>query len=176
MAFIGEIQLFAFGYAPPSWQLCDGSLLQIRQFSPLYALIGSAYGGNGVDNFRVPNLIGRATCQAGAGLGTTPRNLGDTFGTAQVVLDSTTAPPHTHGLTFYAITKDSVLHNVPETGDSLASPSASVFVNATADVDMKNAISTQGASAPHENRQPYLGMAFYIKAAIGTDGTYPVFP
>lgn len=174
MAFIGEIQLFAFGYAPPSWQLCNGSLLQVRLYPSLFALIGTSYGGNGTDNFRVPNLVGRAACSAGQGGGLTPRTLGIPFGAAQVTLTEDTAPSHTHGLGFYAVIKDGDTANLPQDNYSLTSPAASIFVDATAEVDMKNQISRQGDSAPHENRQPYLGMAYYI-LVDSREGVYPTF-
>ncbi len=174
MAYIGEIQLFAFGYAPPSWQLCDGSLLQVRLYSSLFALIGTSYGGNGRDDFRVPNLVGRAACSAGQGGGLTPRTLGVPFGTAQVTLTEDSAPPHTHGLGFYSVLKDADAANLPQENYSLMSPAASIFVDATANVDMKNQIFQQGDSTPHENRQPYLGMAYYI-LVDSRSGIYPAF-
>jgi microcystin-dependent protein len=55
--FLGQIQLFAFGYAPQGWMLCDGAQLQITQNTALYSLIGTTYGGNGSSYFNIPNLI-----------------------------------------------------------------------------------------------------------------------
>lgn len=54
--FIGQIQLFAFGFQPKYWYLCDGSLLQISTNTSLFSLIGTTFGGNGIDNFRLPDL------------------------------------------------------------------------------------------------------------------------
>ncbi len=54
----GQIELFAFTFAPYNWHLCDGSLLTVQQYQALYALIGTTYGGNGTTNFALPNLIG----------------------------------------------------------------------------------------------------------------------
>lgn len=59
--FIGEIRLFAFGFAPgngqePLWQLCDGSLLQIGANQALFSLLGTTYGGDGQTTFGVPDL------------------------------------------------------------------------------------------------------------------------
>ncbi len=55
--FLGQIQLFAFGYAPEGWLLCDGSLLSVPQYSALFSLLGARFGGNGTSNFGIPNLI-----------------------------------------------------------------------------------------------------------------------
>ncbi|MCX7747611.1 MAG: tail fiber protein [Clostridia bacterium] len=56
--FIGQIQLFAFNYAPEGWMLCQGQLLNISQNQALFALIGITYGGDGRTNFALPNLQG----------------------------------------------------------------------------------------------------------------------
>ncbi|MTK53599.1 tail fiber protein [Paludibacter sp.] len=58
--YIGQLQLFAFGFTPGDdgcgWMLCDGRTLQINQYTSLYSLIGSVYGGNNVTSFAIPNL------------------------------------------------------------------------------------------------------------------------
>ncbi len=56
--FIGAIELFPFSFEPLYWFLCDGRLLQISQYSPLYSLLGNQFGGDGVTTFALPNLLG----------------------------------------------------------------------------------------------------------------------
>jgi len=56
--FIGEIELFPFLFAPMNWMSCEGQTLNIAQNSPLFALIGTTYGGNGTSTFCLPNLLG----------------------------------------------------------------------------------------------------------------------
>jgi hypothetical protein len=58
-SFTGQIQLFAFNYAPKGWMPCDGRILQIREYSNVFALLGSTYGGDGQTNFALPNLVGK---------------------------------------------------------------------------------------------------------------------
>ncbi len=55
-AFIGEIILVAFGYAPVGWALCAGQLLSINEYQALFTLLGTRYGGDGINNFRLPNI------------------------------------------------------------------------------------------------------------------------
>lgn len=55
--FLGQIQLFAFNYAPEGWMLCNGAMLNIQQYSALFALIGTTYGGDGSTTFALPNLM-----------------------------------------------------------------------------------------------------------------------
>lgn len=53
---IGEILLVAFDYVPSDFLRCNGQLLQINQYSALFALIGTTYGGNGTTTFALPNM------------------------------------------------------------------------------------------------------------------------
>jgi microcystin-dependent protein len=62
--YIGTILLFAFNYEPMGFMLCDGRTLNINQYTPLYALIGVTYGGNGTTNFMLPNLNGASPLPA----------------------------------------------------------------------------------------------------------------
>jgi microcystin-dependent protein len=54
--FAGSIQLFAFKYAPMGWAPCNGQLLAIANFTVLYTLLGTTYGGDGKTTFALPNL------------------------------------------------------------------------------------------------------------------------
>jgi microcystin-dependent protein len=54
--FIGQIQTFAFPFAPAGWAMCDGQLLPISQFTALFELIGTTYGGDGQTDFALPKL------------------------------------------------------------------------------------------------------------------------
>ena len=55
---LGQIQLFAFGFAPQGWLPCNGQTLQINQNPALYALLGVTYGGDGRTTFALPDLNG----------------------------------------------------------------------------------------------------------------------
>jgi microcystin-dependent protein len=57
-AFIGSLSLVAFNFAPPGWMFCQGQTLPISQNQALFSLIGTTYGGDGVTNFKLPNLTG----------------------------------------------------------------------------------------------------------------------
>ena len=62
--FIGQIQLFALGFAPYDWQLCDGTQFQVSQNQALYSLIGNKFGGTTGQTFAVPNLLKASAYQA----------------------------------------------------------------------------------------------------------------
>ena len=54
--FLGQIQTFAFDFAPLGWAPCNGQLLPIGQFPALFQLIGTTYGGDGQTAFALPKL------------------------------------------------------------------------------------------------------------------------
>lgn len=56
--FIGDIQLFPYGFAPRGWSKCDGEIMRISDNQALYSLLGSQYGGDGISTFGLPNLQG----------------------------------------------------------------------------------------------------------------------
>jgi microcystin-dependent protein len=67
--FLGEVMAFAGDFAPSGWALCQGQLLPISQNQALFALLGTAYGGDGRTTFALPDLRGRTI------LGTQPGNI-----------------------------------------------------------------------------------------------------
>ena len=54
--YLGQIELFAFSFAPVGWAPCNGQIMPIAQNQALFSLIGITYGGNGVSNFALPTL------------------------------------------------------------------------------------------------------------------------
>lgn len=58
--FLGEIRLFGFNFCPAGWVPAAGQLLPITQYNALFLLYGASFGGDGVTNFALPNLNGRA--------------------------------------------------------------------------------------------------------------------
>jgi microcystin-dependent protein len=80
--YTGEIRMFAGNYAPAGWALCEGQLLPISQYVDLFLVIGTTYGGDGQQNFALPDLRGRVPIHAADGPGLPPRVLGETGGAA----------------------------------------------------------------------------------------------
>jgi microcystin-dependent protein len=54
--FVGQIEIFAFEFAPSGWMVCNGQLLSIQEFPTLFQLIGTSYGGNGQSTFALPKI------------------------------------------------------------------------------------------------------------------------
>ena len=171
--FIGEIRIFGFNFAPQDWAFCNGQLLPLSQYSTLFAILGTTYGGDGRNNFGLPNLEGQVVIGTGTGPGLTPRDLGEAVGSATVALVGNEFPPHSHGLNSTNATNNPDLVSAPSAGARL---SAEIRTAPTPDAALKaysNAAATntslhptsigfQGTSVAHANVQPYLTMNFCI--------------
>jgi len=171
-SFIGEIDIFAFNYAPYGWAFADGSTLAISQYNALYALIGVAYGGNGQTNFMVPNLSERGACGQGVGPGLTPRLIGETFGAFSETLQVNEMPAHGHGWTLQNGADPRI--PAPVAGSYLATsrPQVEIYLAGQPNAAFSpKTIAPQGGSQAHDNRQPYLAMNF----CICLTGAFPAF-
>ena len=70
--FLGQIEIFAFRFAPKGWALCNGQLMSIAQNPQLFQLLGTTYGGDGRINFALPDLQSRTPIGQTEDAGRTP--------------------------------------------------------------------------------------------------------
>ena len=61
---IGEVSLFGGNFAPRGYAFCQGQLLPIAQWSALFSVLGTTYGGDGRTTFALPDLRGRTVVGA----------------------------------------------------------------------------------------------------------------
>jgi microcystin-dependent protein len=54
--YLATISFFAGSFVPKGWMSCDGRLLQIAQYTALFSLLGTQYGGDGRTTFALPHL------------------------------------------------------------------------------------------------------------------------
>ena len=94
--FLGEIRMFPWDWAPKGWAQCNGALLGIPQYTALYSLIGTYFGGNGTSTFALPDLRGRVPVHRSTTNGTYSQ--GAVGGTETVTLTQGTMPAHNHAL------------------------------------------------------------------------------
>lgn len=164
--FIGQIALFAGNFAPRGWALCNGQTMSISQFTALFSILGTTYGGNGTTTFMLPDLRGRAPVSAGQGAGLSTYVLGETTGTETVTLTTNQMPAHSH------------LVNANAAAATVASPSGADLAQGGTARDAVNLYSTPpmsapvhldpntiamaGGSQPHSNIQPVLAVNYII--------------
>ena len=94
--YLGQLSLVGFNFAPLGWQLAAGQILPISQYTALFSLLGTFYGGNGTSNFQLPNLQGNVPINQGQGAGLSDYVIGEMSGAQTVTLLSNEAPLHTH--------------------------------------------------------------------------------
>ena len=162
-AFLGTIRLVGFNFAPVDWALCQGQLLPISQNSALFSLLGTYFGGDGQQNFALPDLRGRVAISQGQGPGLSNYTQGQTGGVETVTLNSAQAPAHTHTL----MAATNATGNNPGPGLALGTPAAAVrMYGASSPTPLAPAsIGPFGSGLAHENRQPYLGLNYIIALA-----------
>jgi microcystin-dependent protein len=175
--FIGEIRMFAGTYAPLNWHFCDGTLISISTNNTLYALIGTTYGGDGVNTFALPDLRSRVPLHYGTGNPST-YTLGQPGGMETVTLKTANLPSHGHGLN--ASPSPAVLqpssNTIPAAAvTSAAAGSVNVYGPAPGPAGENlhpSTIANDGQGLPHDNIQPYLAVNFIIAMA----GDFPPHP
>jgi microcystin-dependent protein len=159
--FVGEIRMFGGNFAPVNWAFCNGQTIPISQNDTLFALIGTTYGGDGVNTFNLPDLRSRIPINAGQGSGLSNYVIGQNGGVEQVTLTTSNLPAHTH-----AAAGDS------GTGTATG-PAGNVWANSTGakqftaagiDTTMNPSMigAAPGSGLPHDNMVPFLTVSFII--------------
>jgi microcystin-dependent protein len=177
-AYLGQIEAFPYGFAPKGWQPCQGQLLPINQFQALFSLLGTTYGGNGIQTFALPNLQGRVAMGQGSGGNLTPRNNGDILGEDNHTILIAEMPMHNHALNTAPNGATGSNNDIPgitmvlgdatgtQSGQPITiSPYATTPPGPTVAM-AASAITPTGGGQPHPNMMPYLGLRFCI-AMVG---------
>ncbi len=161
--YLGEIRLFAGNFAPLNWAFCNGQLLSIAQNDALFSLIGTIYGGDGVQTFALPNLQSRVPVHQGQGPGLSNHTVGEMAGEENVTLTINQIPAHTH------------VAQANANAGTLASPAGNVWAGAndspfappaSANTTLApGALGNAGGSQPHDNMVPFLAVNFIISLA-----------
>ena len=175
--FVGEIQAFPFPFAVQgfnqTWLPCAGQILSIQQFTPLFALIGTTYGGNGTTNFQLPNMVGTITNSQGDGPGLQPRVIGETLGSPTVALTTQEMASHVNSMQLGSNTAVGAAAG-PGTASNMAAidPSFNGFVAPPGNTTLAiNAMSLTGLGQAHDNHQPTQAIVWCIAFA----GQFPSF-
>jgi microcystin-dependent protein len=160
-SYIGEVRMAGFNFAPQGWAFCDGSLLSIAEFSVLFNLIGTTYGGNGTTTFALPDLRGRIAFHQGNGY-----VIGESAGSETVTLTTSQIPAHSHPF------------NAQSGAGTQPSPSGGVWAKSSLDQFSTGSpsgemaatsLQSSGGSQPHDNLPPFL----VVNYIISLFGVYP---
>jgi microcystin-dependent protein len=139
----------------------------------LFTLLGTTYGGDGVNTFALPNFQGRIPLHQGTGGGLTTRVLGEVSGVENATVSTAQMPNHTHQMIATTVTgtSSSPANALPATPEL---PSAFLYLSGTAtgttDVPpAASSITSTGSGTPHENIMPSLALNYLI----ALEGVFP---
>jgi microcystin-dependent protein len=158
--YIGEIRMFGGTFAPVGWLFCEGQQLPISENEALFQLIGTTYGGDGEENFNLPDLRASLPVHQGQASGLANYTMGEKGGTTTVTLTTQQLAGHSHSImaTQNLGTSSSPAGQVLATGKNV-----SMFRVIAPNVPMAaNVILPVGGSQPHENVMPYATLNFII--------------
>jgi microcystin-dependent protein len=174
--FLGQITVYPYNFPPNGWADCSGQLLPISQYSALFSLLGTQYGGNGTTNFGLPDLQGRIPVGQGQLTGGSDYIMGEVAGGENVTILASSMPAHSHTLT--ATTADGSVNNPsglilakPQTGGGRGGGNQGDIYN-PGNVDTPLAptsLGVAGGSQPHNNIQPTL----VLRYCIALQGVFP---
>ena len=162
--FLAQIVMFAGNFAPRGWAYCDGQLLAISQYSALFSLLGTTYGGDGRSTFALPDLRGRLAMHPGNGPGLTPRSLGQRGGSEQNTLTANQMPSHNH-----ALAANEEANADDPNGSFIAGTGAKTFASTGGATMNAASIGNTGGGQSVNNIQPFECVNFII----ALQGTYP---
>ncbi len=183
--FIGEIRVFGFDFNPRFWVKCEGQTIPVRDNQALFALLGNRFGGDGINDFGIPDLRGRKPIGYGYAPGLQPYQLGQSGGYESIPLHSSQVPTHDHPAT---ATINVAAKCTNAVGDSTepegkipakSSEGDKIYAGADPDKDLKDSAieasatvtveNNQGGGLAHENRSPYLAISY----CMATQGVFP---
>lgn len=165
--FVGEIRMFALGYAPVQFMPCDGRPLPASQHRAMFEVLGTAFGGS-AGTFQLPLFEDRVPVGAGQGPGLTDRPVGRAGGAEQVKLTEDQLPAHEHR---FQVSRELAVERHPEAlafavGDGVGMYGRREGYRVPL---AEEAVDPAGGGKGHANMQPYLPIGFYI----AYQGLYP---
>jgi len=130
-------------------------VLSISEFTALFQLVGTTYGGDGQSTFALPDLRGRVPVHQGSGF-----VMGQTAGVENVALTLPQLPTHSHALNATTALASAA---VGPTGMLASSATESFYGSGTPQTAMAAAALTPtGGSQPHDNMAPFVVVSFII--------------
>lgn len=146
MPYVGEVCTFAFNWCPNGFLPANGQVVSIQQYTALFSLLSTQFGGDGRTTFGLPDLRGRAPIHYGQGPGLSLVNFAQPSGAENVTITANQLPIHNHALT---------------------GAQASGAVNTTVTVSALTTETTGAVAAPAANTANTIG-----KIGAGSPGYY----
>ena len=176
--FIGEVKLLGFNFPPLGYMTCQGQLLSIAQYTALFSLIGTIYGGNGQTTFALPDLQGRMPIGQGQGPGLPPYTIGEAAGTTSTTLNSANLPQHIHSAINVHVQQKVSTNNAGETspdGTYAATTAAAAYSDTPSANTFAAPLAVAGSTDPAGGSQPLsiLNPLLCMNFSIAVEGIFP---
>jgi microcystin-dependent protein len=184
---LASVCIFAGNFAPQGFAFTNGQIMAISQNTALFSLLGTTYGGNGVNTFALPDTRGRVIVGPGQGPGLSNYELGQMGGAETVSLTLAQLPAHSHSANT-TVNVSATAYGQSAVGNSdgpganswAAKPRAGQYSSAAPNVSMSagsilasatasTVVGSAGGGQPVDVRQPYLALNYVI-------AIYGVFP
>jgi prepilin-type N-terminal cleavage/methylation domain-containing protein len=153
---VGSIMPWASASIPEGFLLCNGQMVNVSSYPALFSLLGTTYGGDGINTFGIPDTRGR-TIVGQDNMGGIAANriaswpqagvLGGAFGEERHRLTVTEMPKHHHG---YMAT--------PWTGSAYDGHSSPLMTQ-----QVQSQTDDTGGDQPHNIVQPSIALIYIIK-------------
>lgn len=169
----GTVKMWAglVSQIPIDYMLCDGAELSINTYKELYDMLGVSFGGDGQNYFNLPDLRGRFVVGFDS---SNPDynaiNRDKIGGYNEVELETKHLPKHNHrdagdGVfnKLSARSADVDATNTPSGVDDKVPDAEYRVAGMTSGQWAQAEIKSVGENKPHENRPPYMVLAYIIK-------------
>jgi microcystin-dependent protein len=144
----------------------------------LFALIGTTYGGDGQQTFKLPDLQGRIPVGQGQGPGLPDYEMGEAAGYISAAMSTSNMPAHVHSLTNVQVklkasnatadenTAAGLYPGLAATSVYTASPTPNVYTGGT---QVSGSTDQTGSGMPFSIQNPYLVLNY----CIAVEGIFP---
>jgi microcystin-dependent protein len=163
--YVGQIFMFSWDFAARNYALAQGQLMAINSNQALFSILGTYYGGNGMQTFALPDLRGRTYIGTGQGPGLSNYVIGEQVGAQQVTLLMNNMAQHNHPVNVNngAATSGVPTNNYLSMGPVVSGTQSNTYSSSAANAQMNvSEIANNGSSLPVSIMQPYLTINFSI--------------
>lgn len=157
-SYAGDLKYSVQSSDHNGWLKCDGRSLSRTSYAKLFEIIGTAFGSDNSETFKLPDCRGRVLGTIGTGSGLTARSLGASVGTETHTLTIGEMPTHSHGITdpghthsYTANTNDQSVTPLAELAADQADLAATTGSSQTGIT-----INDEGGGGAHNNMQPTI--------------------
>lgn len=157
---LSQILMFGGNFQPRGWMFCNGQSLSIAEYTAVFALVGTTYGGDGQVTFNLPDMRGRMGIGTGNGAGLPSIDLGQMGGSTSVTLLPSQLPAHNHPVKIPTTSANGI--SPKPNGGILASGVNASYTAPTAQDGNYGGVNVrgEGGNIPVDIRIPYLGLNF----------------